>query len=588
MTRRAESSPAAPLWPLVSDRPLPRLHLLSDLHLESGPYAVPELLDFDIAVAAGDIGPIELAVPWLAALQKPVVFVLGNHERYGHGIVDSVVHAKRLAQGTQVRVLERGQVVIQGVRFLGCTLWTDLYRFDSSFVQAAHWVMKDYRNIGCDDWLADETRRRRLMRLCNRHGYPPPTADENGRTELHPGVTYLEHQASLKWLQSRLNRRHPGLTVVVTHHAPSFESLRRSGVPDDALANRVHWNFSDRYEQAKIAAYASDGILTRMDSECVDLWVHGHTHCGLDYVEKRIRVVCNPRGRPIKPLTQADVLGYALAGVSVSSADIKKSEARLANDPFRGDSQGFDRDLVIDFERGFERPIRQACEQPLQRLIKLRRQLKALLPYAGLGHSVPDRCVDECFEARLQAAREQTEAVIRSVFPMIERNWNVDAISRLHGHRPRVGALRTIWAGDEGRSPREFVEVYESLARAIRHLFNLPSAVEQQLLLFREKAARVMRVAERAEHPLQLVRLKPSALRSIDAHRMDFALAAPHAPKPDSNKGDVSDMLNAMLNAGKVPHRYVFSVWAASDLEGPMLDARGLYGARRNRSSRGG
>ena len=51
-------------WRLVGKRQLPRIHLLSDIHLETGPYEIPPALDFDILVAAGDIGPVEQAVEW--------------------------------------------------------------------------------------------------------------------------------------------------------------------------------------------------------------------------------------------------------------------------------------------------------------------------------------------------------------------------------------------------------------------------------------------------------------------------------------------------------------------------------------------
>jgi len=29
-----------------------------------------------------------------------------------------------------------------------------------------------------------------------------------------------------------------------------------------------------------------------------DLWVHGHTHCALDYPLGKCRVVCNPKAYP--------------------------------------------------------------------------------------------------------------------------------------------------------------------------------------------------------------------------------------------------------------------------------------------------
>ena len=70
--------------------------MLSDLHLETGPYQIPAGLEFDILVAAGDIGPLDLAVPWLAAIGKPVIYVLGNHERFGHDVSGAPARAKKL------------------------------------------------------------------------------------------------------------------------------------------------------------------------------------------------------------------------------------------------------------------------------------------------------------------------------------------------------------------------------------------------------------------------------------------------------------------------------------------------------------
>ena len=106
-------------WRLVGKRPLPRIHLLSDTHLETGPYVIPPELDYDVLVAAGDIGPAEQAIEWLASLGKPVVYVLGNHEYWGREYSDVLAVAKAAAAGSQVHVLEKGSVVIQGVRFLG-------------------------------------------------------------------------------------------------------------------------------------------------------------------------------------------------------------------------------------------------------------------------------------------------------------------------------------------------------------------------------------------------------------------------------------------------------------------------------------
>jgi hypothetical protein len=64
--------------------------------------------------------------------------------------------------------------------------------------------------------------------------------------------------------------------VVVTHTAPSLRSIAER-YQDDLLS----------------AAFASD--LERFAARA-NLWVHGHTHIGCDYVLGDCRVVNNPRG----------------------------------------------------------------------------------------------------------------------------------------------------------------------------------------------------------------------------------------------------------------------------------------------------
>ena len=70
-----------------------KLQILSDLHLEGWNYKI-DLSQFecdsDIIILAGDIGVGEEAIHWAEelgkAMQKPVVFVAGNHEFYKHDI----------------------------------------------------------------------------------------------------------------------------------------------------------------------------------------------------------------------------------------------------------------------------------------------------------------------------------------------------------------------------------------------------------------------------------------------------------------------------------------------------------------------
>lgn len=80
------------------------------------------------------------------------------------------------------------------------------------------------------------------------------------------------------WQQERLEEPFSGPTVVVTHMAPSVQSI------------------PDRYRgQALSASFASnlDDLVSRSD-----LWVHGHVHDSRNYTVGKARVVCNPLSYP--------------------------------------------------------------------------------------------------------------------------------------------------------------------------------------------------------------------------------------------------------------------------------------------------
>ncbi len=106
-----------------------RLLLLSDLHREFGDIDIPEN-SADVIVLAGDIDIGTRGVGWAKRVfDKPVVYVGGNHENYGHSVPAFGQKLRDAAEGSNVRFLENDSVIINGVRFLGCTLWTDFAPF---------------------------------------------------------------------------------------------------------------------------------------------------------------------------------------------------------------------------------------------------------------------------------------------------------------------------------------------------------------------------------------------------------------------------------------------------------------------------
>jgi hypothetical protein len=177
------------------------------------------------------------------------VYVAGNHEFY-HQEYHQVRERLKSSIGPMFHCLENDEVVINGVRFLGCTLWTDyaLYHDVPAALKRAEDCMNDHRAI----------------RYGNRLFTP------HDALQLH-----LESRA---WLEGKLNEAFDGKTVVVTHHCPHPLSVHARYGNDPANA-----------------AFASD--LSHLMGKAVQ-WIHGYTHMSFDYAVRGTRVVCNPSGYP--------------------------------------------------------------------------------------------------------------------------------------------------------------------------------------------------------------------------------------------------------------------------------------------------
>src|SRR5437016_7624084 len=124
-----------------------RLHILGDLHLEFGTAKVPAT-DADVVVLAGDIHLGREGRKWARShfQDKPVIYVLGNHEFYRHSIPALTENLKRETDGSHIHLLENDTFALNGFMFLGCTLWTD-FRLagDALFAMGvAEDIMSDY------------------------------------------------------------------------------------------------------------------------------------------------------------------------------------------------------------------------------------------------------------------------------------------------------------------------------------------------------------------------------------------------------------------------------------------------------------
>lgn len=224
-----------------------KLLIYSDLHTEFAPFTIPASAhqEADVVVFAGDIGvghinPIDMFEYWYPSDSgddsPQYIYVPGNHEYYDRSdILIAKTHQSPFCQ------------VINGVRFLNTTLWTNMHLRDNRDELMYAEALNDFRRCRYNnarftarDWL-DEHNRAMLML-----------------------TAYL-----------RADREIP--TVIVTHHAPHEMSTdARWGVEHDGY----------------YASDLEDFILEYKPK----LWIHGHVHKSNDYMVGDTRIISNPRG----------------------------------------------------------------------------------------------------------------------------------------------------------------------------------------------------------------------------------------------------------------------------------------------------
>lgn len=237
-----------------------RILYTSDMHIEFDHFNEYPGADFiehwkklvktskiDIIVLAGDIGLINHSkastIQFLERANEigiPVVFVAGNHEFYhGHGPKDMNILENVSENLNNINFLtaEKGIVEIEGVKFLGDTLWFS----KPSLANIQRFRLNDFYEI------------------------------EN----FEPWVYIRNDQA-----RNSLRVNMPDADVIVTHHAPSYKSVYRK-----------YASMKDMNE-----FYVSDLENYIVETCNAQFWFHGHMHNTQNYILGKTRILSNPRG----------------------------------------------------------------------------------------------------------------------------------------------------------------------------------------------------------------------------------------------------------------------------------------------------
>lgn len=253
-----------------------KIAYMSDCHIEFGPLEIKNDHGADVLVIAGDVLIAEylnkseetiLDKNWkyfhivnnsktflknISDEFKDVIIIAGNHEYY-RGCWNKTLKILEHEYGKykNIHFLENNSKCIDGVLFVGSTLWTDCNKNDPVTIQQLKYRMNDYSLI------KNELK-----------GYIPVT----------PVDTMMRFRTSFDCIFNMI--KNTNKCVIVTHHSPSF--------------NSVHPKYrSDRSMNGGYCSNLSDFIL---DNPQIKYWIHGHVHDEFDYMIGDTRILCNPRG----------------------------------------------------------------------------------------------------------------------------------------------------------------------------------------------------------------------------------------------------------------------------------------------------
>ncbi len=248
-----------------------KLRIVSDLHIDSWslPFVLPELpTDSEtVLIIAGDAGEQCKATKhiseWCERFRK-VVYVMGNHEYYKGSTIRTPVKIACAVANHDLHILQRDELIIDDAVIIGATLWTDFDKESPFLMWDARQSMNDYRHIRTGGQDAPYARK-----------FQPIDALATHKQHLE----YIKDRVA-HWTEhnAREKTRHNKRIVVVTHHAPSYQSV------------------GDRFQGSRLnGCYASD-LDSYVENSNIELWIHGHMHDRKSYKIGDTRIICNPRG----------------------------------------------------------------------------------------------------------------------------------------------------------------------------------------------------------------------------------------------------------------------------------------------------
>ena len=238
-----------------------KVQILSDLHLEHSNIDLKINSDINVLILAGDISADFTLLDFLlnkVPSTTQVLYVLGNHEYETRVFQETVPFLREiLSIYPNVRILDNESVVINNVKFIGSTLWSN---FEGSGINNKPLVKELVAKAQIPDFNTIYMRQ-----------------ENNKLIKFNIELMEKEFQKAYDFIEYELKKNYfDGQKMVITHFAPHEKSVAR--LFKNNLLNSYWVN-----------------NLPELMGFC-DYWVHGHTHTSFNYDIEGTTVLCNPRG----------------------------------------------------------------------------------------------------------------------------------------------------------------------------------------------------------------------------------------------------------------------------------------------------
>jgi hypothetical protein len=430
------------LWPLFRDTPFPLIQLLAGGNPDERFHAM-DSVTADILVVPGGLGVIVSAVECLSKLGRPVVYVPGVQEYRGRDITDVVELGREAARDTQVHVLDRGSVVLDGVRFLGMTMWSSpegSRLLTNEWYSSANEELKDIRN---GRWWLESTDKELASALCVANNWPVPSEQARAAEQrLHPVISLCENRRALVWLSQVMDKEFSGPTVVVTHFEPLPRVRHGSTVERDS--NRIR-------------------SLLKQHPNAADLWLHGHSDTPGDQVVEAVRVF----GGFSTVESTMDIGEFLQAKAHQRNA----AKGRRSKTPAPARAPILS--PVLRVERGLIAPLSLIIEPLVTEMRRIEKDVTAILPHTMARSATLRMCVCRTIHSEVQLFKRAADVAYfleREIYPP-KSNLEAAIMSAGADYEPPLG-----YPSKDSKEIRfDYYGLVEKMGRHIEWLDELPA-----------------------------------------------------------------------------------------------------------------